>query len=226
MTLTIRSVADAIAYTRVSTREQGRSGLGLEAQVASITAWASREGFAITAWYQEVESGKQVSDTLARRPQLAAALAAARKAKVPLIIAKLDRLSRDIHFISGLMVQRVEFIACDLGRQADPFTLHIFGALAEKERRDISNRTKAALKALKARGKKLGSPAPEKGRAAQQANALARAEASRAALAAAAGPGGRAGIAARMNAAGHRTASGCLWTATAVARLQHRLGAT
>ena len=149
---------NAIAYCRVSTREQGASGLGLEAQRAAIEAFAEREGIEVAQWYAEVETGKG-SNALERRPQLASALSSAKKLKVPVLVAKLDRLSRDVHFISGLMAQRVEFIVTDLGRQADPFVLHLFAALAEKERQLISQRTKAGLAAAKARGTKLGSAA-------------------------------------------------------------------
>ena len=92
--------------------------------------------------YEEIETGSG-SDALDRRPKLAAALKAARKAKAPVLAAKLDRLRRDVHFISGLMGQRVEFVVCDLGRQSDPFMLHLYAALAEKERGMISARTKA-----------------------------------------------------------------------------------
>jgi DNA invertase Pin-like site-specific DNA recombinase len=98
------------------------------------------------------------SDALDRRPQLAAALAAARSAKCCVVVSKLDRLSRDVAFVSGLMAQRVPFIVAELGRDADPFMLHLYAALAEKERRLISERTKAALAAKKASGAKLGNP--------------------------------------------------------------------
>ena len=98
-----------------------------------------------------------------RRPKLAAALKVARKAKAPVLVAKLDRLSRDVHFVSGLMSHRVEFIVCELGRQSDPFVLHLYAALAEKERSMISSRTKAGLAAAKARGTKLGMSARKKG---------------------------------------------------------------
>ena len=154
---------DAIAYLRVSTAEQGRSGLGLEAQRTAILAFAAREGLVVSHWFTEVQSGKRVSDTLDERPQLQAALRYSKAAGSPILVSRLDRLSRDVHFISGLMVQRVEFIACELGRVADPFMLHLFAALAEKERAMISQRTKAALAALKARGVKLGCPCPGKG---------------------------------------------------------------
>ena len=153
----------AIGYLRVSTAEQGKSGLGLEAQRAAIKVFAEREGMTVVSWFTEVQSGKRVSDTLDERPELRAALAAGKAGKCPVLVSRLDRLSRDVHFISGLMVQRVEFIACELGRVADPFMLHLFAALAEKERALISARTKAALAALKARGVKLGSPNPRAG---------------------------------------------------------------
>ena len=109
------------------------------------------------------------ADALDLRPQLAAALSAARKAKCSIVVAKLDRLSRDVAFVSGLMAQRVPFIVAELGRDADPFMLHLYAALAEKERRLISERTKAALAAKKASGVKLGNP-----RNIAQAGALGR----------------------------------------------------
>ena len=107
--------------------------------------------------FVEVETGKG-SDALERRPQLAAALAEARRKRCSIGVAKLDRLSRDVHFISGLMAHRVPFVVAELGADVDPFILHLFAALAEKERAMISTRTKAALKAAKARGVKLGGP--------------------------------------------------------------------
>src|SRR5579885_2084142 len=120
----------AVAYIRVSTEQQGKSGLGLGAQKDAIVAFAEREGFRVTEWYTEVESGKG-SDALERRPKLAEALRSARKNRCPVLVAKLDRLSRDVHFISGLMAERVEFVVTELGRQADPFILHLYAALAE-----------------------------------------------------------------------------------------------
>lgn len=168
----------AVAYLRVSTSKQGASGLGIEAQRAAIARFAEAEGFEILAEHIETETGKG-ADALDRRPVLAAALAEARKAKVPVLVAKLDRLSRDVHFISGLMAQRVPFIVAELGLDADPFMLHLFAALSEKERALISARTKDALAAAKARGVVLGSPAIEKARASSiatnQANAAAHA---------------------------------------------------
>lgn len=144
-----------IAYLRVSTQRQQRSGLGLEAQRATIERFAAAESFTILAEYVEAETGKG-SDALDRRPQLAAALAAAKVAKCSVVVAKLDRLSRDVAFVAGLMAQRVPFIVAELGRDADPFMLHLYAALAEKERRLISERTKAALAAKKASGANLG----------------------------------------------------------------------
>ena len=145
-------MAPLIGYYRVSTQKQGRSGLGLEAQRKAVQAFAEAEGLTIIAEFTEVETGKG-ADALDRRPQLKAAL----KAKCEVAVAKLDRLSRDVAFIAGLMVQRVPFIVVALGRNVDPFTLHIYAALAEQERRMISQRTIAGLAAAKARGRKLGS---------------------------------------------------------------------
>src|ERR1700692_4883519 len=145
----------AIAYTRVSTAQQGKSGLGLEAQQAALVRFAEAEGFDLVQTFREVETGKG-ADALNRRPQLAAALKAAKKMKSPIIVAKLDRLSRDVHFISGLMSHKTPFIVAELGADADPFMLHLYAALAEKERAMISRRTKDALAAKKAQGVKLG----------------------------------------------------------------------
>ena len=145
----------AIAYVRVSTAQQGKSGLGLDAQQAALARFADAEGYSLIETYQEIETGKG-SDALERRPQLSAALKAARKHKAPIIVAKLDRLSRDVHFISGLMTHKTPFIVAELGADADPFMLHIYAALAEKERRLISDRTRVALAAKKAQGALLG----------------------------------------------------------------------
>ena len=146
-----------IGYIRVSTARQGKSGLGLEAQQASLIKFADAEGVEIVAKFVEVETGKG-SDAMARRPQLAAALAEARRRRCPIVVAKLDRLSRDVHFISGLMAHKVPFVVTELGVDADPFMLHLYAALAEKERAMISQRTRDALKAAKARGVVLGNP--------------------------------------------------------------------
>src|SRR5258707_713986 len=119
--------------------------------------FAEAEGFTIILEFVEAETGKG-ADALERRPQLAAALAAAKTAKCSVLVSKLDRLSRDVAFVAGLMAQRVPFIVAELGRDDDPFMLHLYAALAEKERRLISDRTRAALAAKKAAGAKLGNP--------------------------------------------------------------------
>lgn len=133
-----------ICYVRVSTAKQGRSGLGLEAQQEVLNRFAEAEGFEITKVFIEIETGKG-SDALDRRPQLAAALAEARKKRCPVAVAKLDRLSRDVHFISGLMAHRVPFLVAELGADVDPFVLHLYAALAQKERALICARTRDAL---------------------------------------------------------------------------------
>ena len=146
-----------IAYYRVSTAKQGRSGLGLEAQREALARFGAAEDFEIVREFVEIETGKG-ADALDRRPQLAAALAEARRRRCAVGVAKLDRLSRDIHFISGLMTHRVPFLVAELGSDVDPFILHLFAALAEKERAMISTRTREALSRAKARGVKLGGP--------------------------------------------------------------------
>jgi DNA invertase Pin-like site-specific DNA recombinase len=146
-----------IGYVRVSTSKQGKSGLGIEAQRETLERFATAEGLQLGRLYVEVETGKG-SDALDRRPQLAAALNEARRQRCPVAVAKLDRLSRDVHFISGLMAHRVPFVVAELGPDVDPFILHLFAALAEKDRAMIATRTKAALAAAKARGVVLGGP--------------------------------------------------------------------
>jgi DNA invertase Pin-like site-specific DNA recombinase len=144
-------MTDIIAYYRVSTKQQGNSGLGLEAQKAAVEAYAQQTGARIVASYSEVESGK-----LAERPQLAKALAHAKRSKATLVVAKLDRLARNVAFLSTLMRSNVDFMACD-NPHANKLTIHILAAVAEDEAERISARTKAALAAAKARGVKLGS---------------------------------------------------------------------
>jgi DNA invertase Pin-like site-specific DNA recombinase len=146
-----------IAYYRVSTQRQGRSGLGLEAQQQAVNAFLHGHEEHIIERFTEIESGRRND-----RPQLAAALDACRRCKAVLVIAKLDRLARNVHFISGLMESGVEFVAVDMP-EANRLTIHILAAVAEYERETISQRTKAALQAAKARGRKLGSPDPKKG---------------------------------------------------------------
>jgi len=140
----------AVCYLRVSTAMQGASGLGLEGQRAAIDRHLAVAGLNHVAEYVEVESGRHN-----KRPQLAAALAACRRHKAVLVIAKLDRLSRNVHFLSGLMESGVEFVAVDMP-SANKLTLHVLAAVAEAEAEMISQRTKAALQAAKARGTQLG----------------------------------------------------------------------
>ena len=219
-----------VAYIRVSTASQGASGLGVEAQREAIVRFAEAEGLTIAAEFVEVETGKG-SDALDRRPQLAAALAAARKAKGAVCVAKLDRLSRDVAFIAGLMAQRVPFIVADLGADADPFILHLYAALAEKERALISSRPKAALAAAKARGVKLGNPNLADVRQAGTLKSAAANKASADAFAASVLPiihplsvqglSLRA-IAADLNARGVATARGGAWSASSVNAILRR----
>ena len=144
-----------VAYFRVSTRKQGDSGLGLEGQEAAISAYAQSNKAKILASYTEVESGK-----LAERRELSKALAHARRSKATLVVAKLDRLARNVAFLSALMDSGVEFIACD-NPFANRLTIHILAAVAEDEARRISERTKTALAAYKARGGRLGASLPQ-----------------------------------------------------------------
>lgn len=144
----------AVAYLRVSTDRQGRSGLGLEAQREAVARYAAEAHLELVGEYVEVETGKG-SNALARRPQLLAALTEAKRRKAKLVLAKLDRLARNVHFISGLMETGVDFAVADMPN-ADRFQLHLYAALAEKEAEVISHRTKAALAAAKARGTILG----------------------------------------------------------------------
>jgi DNA invertase Pin-like site-specific DNA recombinase len=165
----------AIAYARVSSKRQERSGLGIEAQLALISRFASAR-YEIVAVYVESESGG-AND----RPELALARASARKLKAPILVARLDRLSRDVAYIASLMATKIPFIVAELGEDVDPFLLHIYAAVAEKERALGSERTKAALAAAKARGVKLGNPRLHEARALYEArekpkrDALARA---------------------------------------------------
>jgi DNA invertase Pin-like site-specific DNA recombinase len=147
-------MAEMIAYYRVSTKQQGESGLGLEAQETAVKSYARQTGATIKASYVEVESGKR-----ADRPELARALAHAKRSKATLCVAKLDRLSRNVEFLARVMNSGCEFAAADMP-QANRFMLHVMAAVAEHEARAISDRTRAALAAAKARGTLLGSARP------------------------------------------------------------------
>jgi hypothetical protein len=145
-------------------------GLASTSSAPPSLRFAEVEGFQIVAEHVEIETGKG-SDALERRPQLAAALAEARRngRACPVVVSKLERLSRDVHFISGLTAHRTPFLVADLGSDVEPLLLHLYAALAEKERAIISQRTKAALAAAKARGQALGNPRLAEARAAVNA---------------------------------------------------------
>lgn len=143
-----------VSYLRVSTLKQGASGLGLEAQREVVERYVTTASGELVQEYQEIETGKG-SDALTKRPMLRAALEFCRKHKATLIIAKLDRLARNVHFVSGLMESRVKFVACDMP-EASELTIHIMAAFAEHEAKRISQRTKEALAVAKARGTVLG----------------------------------------------------------------------
>jgi DNA invertase Pin-like site-specific DNA recombinase len=224
----------AVFYARVSTERQGKSGLGLDAQRDAVTRFAEAEGIEIIGAFTDVETAKG-ADALDRRPNLKAAMDAAKRAKCPVVVAKLDRLSRDVAFISGLMAQRVPFVVAELGRDCDPFMLHVYAALAEKERRLIAARTKAALQAAKQRGAKLGLANPDRTDA-SSVSALGAAAVSAEADKHAANvlplirsiqAGGAAtlrAVAAELNARGVKTARGGAWHATTVKNLLDRSG--
>jgi DNA invertase Pin-like site-specific DNA recombinase len=222
-------MGQAVAYYRISTAGQDRSGLDIEAQREAVRRFAEAEEIIIIAEHVEVETGKG-ADALERRPDLARALAQARKAKCPVLVAKLDRLSRDVHFLSGLMTHRVPFVVAELGHDADPFMLHLYAALAQEQRALISTRTKAALAVKKAQGVKLGNPHYRE--ALKMAHSANRAAADRHAAnvmpvireITAAGVTTLLGIAKALNARGVHTARGGAWYAQTVANVLVRAG--
>lgn len=217
-----------VAYYRVSTRQQGESGLGLEGQVAAVETYARGQGAEIVRAYREVETGKR-----ADRPELLKALADARRSRATLVIAKLDRLSRNVAFLANLLESGVDFVACD-NPHANRLTVHILAAVAEDEAKRISERTRAALAAYKARGGKLGAARPGgreltpgdgvRGRAKAVAVRRVNTAAAYADLAPevaalrAEGLSLRA-IAARLNAEGHTTRRGSAWGPVQVRRV-------
>lgn len=218
-----------IAYIRVSTQQQGKKGLGIEAQRAAIARFAETEGLELIGEHVEVETGKG-ADALERRPVLRDVLAAARKAKGAVVVAKLDRLSRDVSFIAGMMAQRVPFVVAELGADCNPFMLHTYAALAEKERMLISERTGMALVAKRVPGARLGNHTnlPE-ARARARAKALASIQQIANAFAAnlvpiiaqiqANGATSFHAIADALNARGVRTARGGVWHASTARNL-------
>jgi DNA invertase Pin-like site-specific DNA recombinase len=203
-----------VAYFRVSTDHQGLDGNGIAAQRKAVADYLNGGRWKLVAEFTEVESGKR-SD----RPQLAAALDACKRHRAKLVIAKLDRLSRNVHFISGLMERKVDFVACDMP-SANAFMINIYAAVAQEERRMISDRTKAGLAAAKARGVVLGNQAQAD---ANKAAAAARDAAIRPILAELAGKPLRA-IAAALTARGIDAPRGGAWNQVSVMRAMKRLG--
>jgi DNA invertase Pin-like site-specific DNA recombinase len=229
----------AIGYLRVSTREQGRSGLGLAAQRFEIERFGQREGFSVRSWHQDVQTGAG-ADALLLRPGLAAALKEARAARTALIVSRLDRLSRNVHFITGLMEHKVHFVVAALGRDCDHFVLHIYASLAEQERKLISERCKAAAAARKRRGEKFGLALRSKswqrrvsalGRVALTKAAIERAEAYRMHIEwALRQPGmygrpiSRRAASNQLNARNIESPMGRSWSGEQLLRMAHRLG--
>ena len=216
-----------VAYYRVSTAKQGASGLGLEGQEAAVAAYAKSNNSVLLRSYTEVETGKR-SD----RPELARALADCKLSRATLVIAKLDRLSRNVHFLSGLMESGVDFIACD-NPHANRLTLHILAAVAEDEARRISERTRRRWRRTRPGAACWGRPAPgPAGWGARNPKAARRAGEASAARARDAyahlaplvarwkAEGlSRRRIAARLDAAGYATRSGKPWNHTQVGRV-------
>jgi DNA invertase Pin-like site-specific DNA recombinase len=219
-----------VGYLRVSTSEQGKSGLGLEAQREAIQSFAKAERLTVAQWFTEVETGKGF-DAMDRRPVLVEALKTARKLKAPLVVSKLDRLARDLAFTARLMAEGVQFVALDAGKDAQPFVLHIRAAMDEEERRKISQRTKDGLAAYKRRGGKLGNPNKKALALAQRRGAQTNKEAAdafaRSILPHIRGCQHRGmslrEIAKEFNRTGIRTARGGEWSVTQLSMIQRRL---
>jgi DNA invertase Pin-like site-specific DNA recombinase len=230
---------DAIGYIRVSTQEQGRSGLGLAAQRFDIEHFGEREGFCVTSWHQDIQTGAG-KDALLLRPGLAAALKEARTARCPLIVSRLDRLSRNVHFIAGLMEHKVHFMVAVFGRDVDHFTLHIYASIAQQERKMISERVRAATLIAMSRGRKFGLQLRPKswqrhvsalGRATLVQEANDRAQAYRVFIEWALRQPGRAGelisfrgAAIRLNERNVETPLGGTWRGHHIQRMARRLG--
>lgn len=208
----------AIAYIRVSTDKQGKSGLGLEAQQAAIASYCRANGYEVVETFIEVETGKSAS-----RPQLNAALAKGKKIGARLIFAKLDRLARNVDLLRSLINAKIDMVFCDMPNIAPgamgKFMLTQMAAVAELEAGLIGERTKAALQAAKERGVKLGSPVAGQDKAAA---ARAFAESLRAELEPIMCRSSRQ-IAAHLNERGITTAEGGQWASAQVIRLVNRL---
>jgi hypothetical protein len=209
-----------VAYYRVSTAQQGKSGLGLEAQQSAVKGYLNGGNWELVGEFTEVESGKRKN-----RPELNAALALCKKHKATLVIAKLDRLARNLHFISGLMEAHINFVAVDMPT-ANRLTVHILAAVAEEEARAISARTKAALASAKERGIRLGANGAVLSVQNRQ-EAAKRAEYLKAVVGTlqAAGFDTVRSLAQELNKRGIQTAQNRKWHATSVHRLLKRLAA-
>lgn len=205
-----------IAYYRVSTDKQGKSGLGLDAQRKAVADYLNGGAYTLAAEFTEVESGKRND-----RPELEAAIVACRKHKATLVIAKLDRLSRNVAFIAGLMERNIKFVACDMP-SANSFMLHIYASVAQEERRLISERTRKALAAARERGVKLGGPKLPAINQTRQRAAIGRAKAVAEHLKATASMSLRE-AASELNRRKVPTANGAAWGAMTVKRARGRL---
>lgn len=215
--------AKFISYVRVSTAKQGASGLGLEAQQAAVASYVDGRGV-VAVEFVEIETGKG-SNALERRPQLRAALAACKKHGAILLIAKLDRLARNVHFVSGLLESGIDFVAADMPN-ANKTMIQIHSVMAEWERDQISVRTKSALAAAKARGVKLGVAGPanlKRKIEERQATADAFAERLSGLVAGFRSRGlSQRGMVAELNAASVPAASGGAWSLVQVQRILKR----
>jgi DNA invertase Pin-like site-specific DNA recombinase len=205
-----------IAYYRVSTDHQGIAGNGIFAQRKAVEDYLNGGRWKLIAEFTEVESGKRND-----RPELEKALTACKKHKAKLVIAKLDRLSRNVHFISGLMERKVDFVACDMP-SANAFMINIYAAVAQEERRMISERTKAGLRAARARGVVLGGPRLALINKMSHEAAVSRAKAIAPVLAELAGLSAHA-AAAELNARQVPTPTGRPWSAKTIIRARKRL---
>ncbi|MBB2905811.1 DNA invertase Pin-like site-specific DNA recombinase [Rhizobium sp. RAS22] len=201
-----------VAYYRVSTQMQGKSGLGIDAQRAAVQNFTN--GYGIIAEFTEVESGKRDD-----RPELDIALEQAKQQNAVLVIAKLDRLSRDVHFISGLLKRNVPIKACDMPH-ADNFQFHIMAAVAEKEREMVSQRTSAAIAVKRARGQSWGTNAVR----VEQADTFAQSIHTHIQMLLDSGVTTPAAIARGLNERDIRTSRGTQWGAGQVVRLLRRVG--
>lgn len=213
------STADYVSYLRVSTQRQGHSGLGIEAQRAAVAQYVAGVGGRLLEEHIEVESGSK-----SHRPILVQSIERAKKAGAILVIAKLDRLARNVAFVSALMEAGVEFVAVDFPA-ANKLLIHIMAAVAEHERLLISERTKAALAAAKARGVRLGvngQRLADQNKAAATAFAQTLREPVLEALKTS--PQTLQNIADQLNRAGHLTRERSRWSPAGVQRLVHRLG--